>query len=214
MSKLRLVLLSDTHNLLEDIEVPDGDVLIHAGDATMGGRPREIWAFADIMDQFTHRHKIFIPGNHDLLFEQDPEAARNLVKRRAPGVTVLVDQLVDVEGLKVYGAPWQPRFMDWAFNVDPDKIKAKWDLIQPCDVLVTHGPPLGYGDLTRRGMRAGCPELLKAIERIKPRYHVCGHIHEGYGVRQHLDTTLINATCLNDRYAPVHQPIVLDVEVG
>jgi len=51
------------------------------------------------------------------------------------------------------------------------------------EILVTHGPPLGHGDLFSGGPRAGCKDLYDAIEnRIKPLYHIFGHIHEGYGV--------------------------------
>ena len=48
------------------------------------------------------------------------------------------------------------------------------------DVLVTHGPPIGHGDECEGGHRAGCVDLLAEVQnRIKPKYHVFGHVHEG-----------------------------------
>jgi Predicted phosphoesterases, related to the Icc protein len=57
----------------------------------------------------------------------------------------------------------------------------KWNKIpDDTDILVTHTPPVGHGDLCCTGVRAGCVELLTTVQqRIKPKYHVFGHIHEG-----------------------------------
>ena len=54
------------------------------------------------------------------------------------------------------------------------------------DILVTHGPPQGFHDEVDEAysgpQNVGCPHLRRAIERIRPRLHVFGHIHEGHGV--------------------------------
>lgn len=53
-------------------------------------------------------------------------------------------------------------------------------LILEIDILITHTPPLGHGDLCCSGVRAGCVELLSTVQkRVKPKYHVFGHVHEG-----------------------------------
>jgi Icc-related predicted phosphoesterase len=70
-----------------------------------------------------------------------------------------------------------------AFNLDRGApIKEKWDLIPSnglVDVLVTHGPPYGILDVTYENLTVGCEELAIAVkDRIKPRLHVFGHIHE------------------------------------
>jgi len=90
---------------------------------------------------------------------------------------------VIIEGVKFYGSPWQPRFFDWAFNLDRgEEIKKKWDLIpMDTDVLITHGPPYGILDLTHEGEKVGCEELMKAVLRVQPKIHIFGHIHEAYG---------------------------------
>lgn len=76
----------------------------------------------------------------------------------------------------------QPEFGNWAFNLNRGtECLQKWNLIpDDTDILITHTPPLGYGDYTCSGVRAGCVDLLRTVqERVKPKYHVFGHIHEG-----------------------------------
>ena len=111
---MRIVCISDTHNCNEQISVPDGDLLIHSGDATINGTRDEIKRFAEWITSLPHRNKIFVAGNHDWLFERDNEAARSMLGN---SVIYLQDSLAAVEGMKVYGSPWQPRFYDWAFNL-------------------------------------------------------------------------------------------------
>lgn len=57
----------------------------------------------------------------------------------------LEDQSVEINGVKIYGSPWQPLYHDWAFQLEKgEQIKRMWDLIPPdVDVLLTHGPPTG-----------------------------------------------------------------------
>ena len=76
--------------------------------------------------------------------------------------------------MKFYGSPWQPWFCDWAYNLARgEEIAAKWAAIpSDTDVLVTHGPPLGHGDLCSSGQRAGCLDLLERVHALRPRVHV------------------------------------------
>ena len=75
----KIVCLSDTHNFHDQISVPDGDILIHAGDATNGGTIEEIKLFSRWFAGLPHRHKIFVAGNHDWLFETDRRLAESLL---------------------------------------------------------------------------------------------------------------------------------------
>ncbi len=111
---MKIVCLSDTHNCNEEIAVPDGDILIHAGDATIQGTIDEIVLFNEWFANLPHKHKIFVAGNHDWLFEINPKLANNLLDDQ---IIYLRDSFVEIEDLKIYGAPWQPRFYDWAFNL-------------------------------------------------------------------------------------------------
>jgi hypothetical protein len=77
---------------------------------------------------------------------------------------------------------------------------------------MTHGPPVGHGDLTSSNQRAGCVDLLSAItERVKPIYHIFGHIHESYGITTNDTTTFINASTCTYSYRPDNEPIVFDL---
>jgi len=203
---MRLVLISDTHNQHRSLTLPAGDVLVHAGDFTMRGTVAEVAAFGAWMGDQPFAHKVVVAGNHDFLFEQEPERARRLLP---DDVHYLLDSEVTIGGLRFYGAPWQPWFLDWAFNLRRGQaLAAKWALIpEGIDVLITHGPPLGTADRTVSGEDAGCADLARALVRVKPRLAVFGHIHEGYGIHGNL----VNAAICDEKYRLVHSPIVVDV---
>ena len=234
---VRLVLVSDTHghHLCEahghkhaSPSIPDGDVLIHAGDFTSTGREGEVRDFNTWLGALPHQTKIVIAGNHDLTFDlenypelwqrfhhsQQLDAAR--IKASLSNCIYLEDEECIVQGgLRVYGSPWQPRFYDWAFNLDRGgPLLEKWQNVpgDGIDVLVTHGPPVGHGDECESGARAGCVDLLREIQtRIKPKAHVFGHIHEGYGVTTDGQTLYMNASTCNFHYMPFNAPLVLDL---
>jgi predicted phosphodiesterase len=176
---VRIVAMADTHGCHSQLQVPDGDVLIHAGDLTPMGRPAQLAAVAEWMRSLPHRHKIVIAGNHDFALQRDPAGSRSLFH----GLTYLEDQEYLADGLRIWGSPWQPEFFDWAFNLPRgEAIDAKWQLIpERLDVLITHGPPLGYGDRVHRGERVGCRDLLRHCLAKTPRLHLFGHIHEDPG---------------------------------
>jgi Icc-related predicted phosphoesterase len=176
---------------------------------TMSGSPNEVEDFAHWWQALPHPHKVVIAGNHDWLFQREPKLARSLFK----GCMYLEDSGIEVLGLRIYGSPWQPWFLDWAFNLERGpEIRAKWDIIpKDMDILITHGPPWGIGDQTARGEKVGCRDLLDSIEkRIRPKWHIFGHIHEGYGVTQGRQTTFVNASSCNQSYEPVNAPLLLE----
>lgn len=207
---MRIVAISDTHRLHNDIKVPDGDVLIHAGDFTGTGKIHEIAAFDVWLAKQPHRHKIVIAGNHDVTFETMPHIARASLQH----ATYLEDSGVEIDGFKIWGSPWQPRFCNWAFNVERgEKLRQKWEQIpERVDILITHGPPYGILDSVASGEHVGCEELLKAVDRVHPRLHVFGHIHESSGSRWAGDILFVNASICDGRYRPVNRPFVFDLE--
>ena len=208
MRSVHLVCLSDTHNLHERVPVPDGDVLLHAGDFTARGTVREVEAFGRFLAGLPHPTKIVVAGNHDFLFQRDRERARALLG----DALYLEDACVEVAGLRILGSPWQPWFHDWAFNLPRGAaLAAKWALVPDAlDVLITHGPPHHVLDRTLDGLEVGCEELTLALERIRPRLHVFGHIHEAYGRVQANGTLSVNACICDLRYRAVQPPIVVD----
>lgn len=245
---LRIVCISDTHNKLPR-EIPDGDILIHAGDFTSIGTQTEIINFCQFFESLPHKKKIFIAGNHDVSIHSDYYVAtgairfhrklkykegfdplihskecRTLIQSISPNIFYLEDNSLSLsfpkseEGaefiLNIFGSPWQPEFCDWAFNLPIGAdLKAKWDLIPTeTDLLITHGPPFGVLDLCDSGDRAGCPDLLNTVkERVKPRLHVFGHIHETYGTFSDGHTLFVNASTCNLQYRPNNAPIVVNL---
>jgi len=208
--KLRVVCMSDTHTKHDRVKVPEGDILIHAGDFTNRGSISDIQRFSEFIGRQPHKYKIVIAGNHDRSFESAPLDAQKELKN----CIYLQDSGIEIEGIKIWGSPWQPEFCNWAFNLDRGKpLKEKWDLIpNDTDILITHGPPYGYGDETTNKEKVGCDELLHAIKkRIHPKAHVCGHIHEAYGVEYDEDTTYINASICTFSYRATNPCIVFDI---
>lgn len=188
----RIVALADTHGEHLALTVPDGDVLVHAGDLTQRGTLSQLGAVADWLRALPHRHKVVIAGNHDFALERDAVNARALFH----GLTYLQDEEVVCDGLRIWGAPWQPWFHSWAFNVrrGPD-LDAKWRSIpEGIDVLVTHGPPHGFGDTIWSGDRVGCEDLTRHLARVKPKVHLFGHIHEDRGEWRLGPTRVVNCT--------------------
>jgi len=213
----RIVCISDTHNCNERIEVPDGEILIHAGDATTVGTQEQIRRFSDWFASLPHPHKVFVAGNHDWLLEKDNDRARSLLD---PAIIYLQDSAIEIDGLKIYGSPWQPRFFDWAFNLNRGQEMAeKWAMIpDDIDILITHGPPYGILDLVPRSgwdENTGCEELRKRVEKItkvgRLKLHVFGHIHCGYGVQDEFGVRFVNASTCDEQYGPTQPPIVIDL---
>eukprot|EP00656_Telonema_subtile_P016431 TRINITY_DN18679_c0_g1_i2.p1 TRINITY_DN18679_c0_g1~~TRINITY_DN18679_c0_g1_i2.p1 ORF type:complete len:328 (-),score=39.27 TRINITY_DN18679_c0_g1_i2:71-1054(-) len=229
---LRFVCISDTHGLHRDIaeQIPPGDVLVHTGDFTNTGEAEQVQDFSEWLLSLPHTHKIVIAGNHDVTFEPEyyenraadrfhkrnkyePEHVRSLLQN----CVYLENAGCEIQGIQLYGTPYQPEFCDWAFNIcRGQECREVWSKIPTdCDVLLTHGPPLGHGDLLHpSGGRAGCLDLLNTVQcRVKPQYHVFGHIHEGAGVTTDGQTVFVNASTCNFKYNPTNPVVVFDVPI-
>lgn len=174
--------------------VPDGDLLLHAGDHTWYGTLSEMELAADWLRSLPHRHKVVIAGNHDFCLQGGVEIGRRLF---AP-MTYLQDETVEIEGLRIYGSPWTPIWGgEWAFQKPRGpSLTAVWDEI-PADtqLLITHGPAAQRMDWTFSAKHAGCAGLRRRVSDLKPLLHLFGHIHEGYGVDLEDSTYHVNGSC-------------------
>lgn len=211
---MKIIAISDVHNKLSKIALPDGDLLIIAGDLTNLGKMEELIKFNDdvglIKDKYKHG-VLVIAGNHDFLLEEDYALAKSLIPNVAH---YLQESMVEIAGVKFFGSPTTPFYHGWAFNEErgPD-IDEKWDLIpNGIDVLITHGPAAGVHDVSSRGERMGCEDLMRAILRVKPKLHVCGHNHAGFGIKSFMGTTYINASSSNEKYMITNPPIVIELD--
>lgn len=191
--EVRIVAVADTHTFEADLgDLPLGDVFVHAGDMTRGGSLDEMEAIGRWICGLPHRHKVIIAGNHDWCFARSRDSAEAIFA----GCHYLQDSGVVIDGVNFWGSPWQPEFHSWAFNLPRGPaIAAKWALIpDDTDVLITHGPPAGYGDCVTDVNRAGCDDLLVAARRVRPKLHMYGHIHQDGGYWIEGDIGFCNVT--------------------
>lgn len=239
VNSIRFVCISDTHTHTENLaeKLPDGDILIHAGDFTRSSTKRDIIKFNNFLGTIKERYKhiVVIAGNHELTFDQrvcdrglmryklyqmfigDDFTSQQLnpyqSKKLLTNCKYIENESIELFGIKIYGAPWQPERFGLAFNKPRgEEILNEWNKIpNDTDILVTHGPPLGIGDKTTTNIHCGCAELATTVmDRVKPKYFIFGHIHEAYGIWRDDKTVYINAAICNRQYKPVHKPIVFD----
>jgi len=207
---MKIVCFSDTHGFHQYVTIPHGDLLLFGGDMCRYSTINEVKSFNNWLGTLGYPPEriVVIAGNHDSPFEDDASNARRFMTN----CVYLEDSGYSIDGLNVWGSPWQPFFCNWAFNLGTqEELAEKWALIpERTDILITHGPSYQYGDKTARGERVGCKELSKAIERVKPKMHLFGHIHEDYGVFMKDETFCVNASTCNLRYQPIHPPIIFE----
>ena len=208
---MKFVAISDTHSRHHNIRLPRGDVLIHTGDISYRGKKEEITDFLEWFRVQKFQHKIFIAGNHDFYLEKiKPAELSQLIPE---GVTYLNDSGTSVGPVKIWGSPVTPWFHNWAFNRHRgEPIRKHWELIpSDTDLLITHGPVYGCLDMLINEQHVGCQDLLRKVLFIKPKVHLCGHIHESYGSIKRSGIRFINACLLNEMYEPGNRPIVFEL---
>ena len=226
---MKIVTISDTHNahkeLRGEFELPDGDLLIHAGDFTMYGYKHEVESFFSFLKKQVHKYKygiVFIAGNHDRSFDpkyfreyedydqfskhivpNKPFWLQNLIKGLPDNIHYLENSSIEINGVNIWGSPITPWFFGdrWAFNSPRHEIEKYWETIpNNTDIIVTHGPCFGKLDKVNGGLNVGCETLIQRVEEIQPVLHISGHIHEGYGSSRNETTDFINASFLDERY--------------
>jgi Icc-related predicted phosphoesterase len=216
---MKVICLADLHGTHNEIDLPEGDLLIIAGDLCVFGNVIHLATFIVWLATVTPMYKygaIVIAGNHDTGLDPDMSPQYYMhnqeMLKAIPNVNYLNNSSTTINGFVIYGSPITPTYGNWAFTRDRGlPIKKYWDLIpNHVDILVTHGPPKGILDLN-----LGCEQLLDAVERVKPSLHIFGHIHPPYGIKTVSETTFINAAQCNiqgNKYVLVNKPIVLEIE--
>ena len=201
--------ISDLHGSYPELE--GGDLLVVAGDLTARDTFKQHQEFQAWLIQQKYKKKVLIAGNHDGQYEKTVP-----FYTFDSGISYLQDSGTEFEGLRIWGSPWTPEFCNWHFMLPRGRqLKEKWDMIPgDTDILVTHGPPLGILDETGntyfRAERVGCADLRDAVDRIQPRLHVFGHIHNGHGQlllkNDRRDTLCVNAAIMDEDYKPTNKP--------
>lgn len=222
---MRLVCVGDTHG--KTLPVPDGDVFVHVGDLCRKNDMPELQEQAAWISGLPHRHKIVIAGNHDWplmhcargrmvctacdargLHECDP--ASRVAALALFGGAYVEDVALSIDGVKLYATPWQAYYHDWAFNLPPGAVmRGVWNQIpDETDILVTHVPPLGFGDRTPAGERIGDADLAARAIAVGPALHVFGHVHHDGGAWTEDATVFANVTTWED----ARKPTVIDFD--
>jgi Icc-related predicted phosphoesterase len=128
--------------------------------------------------------------------------------------------ILKIENKLFFGSPYTPTFGNWYFMKSKEIIHKYWEQMEEgIDVLITHGPPYGILDLVDNFefKQAGCTSLLNHVYRIKPKFHIFGHIHDNndclnHGIMIREDITFINASLVKDgkRFLQ-HKPIIIEI---
>lgn len=207
-------IISDTHTMHKGLEnkynLCSADYIIHCGDITGKGTEYTIRDFLNWFNNLSQfKYKIFIAGNHDILFETSPNLIKEILEEY-PNIIYLEDNGVELEGIKFWGSPVSKPFMNWAFNRPEKKLKEHWKAIpNDVDILITHTPPykmMDFGIFSKE--YTGSPSLYdEVINRIKPKIHCFGHIHNGYGIIKYNNIQFINASNLDEKYKISNKPI-------
>ena len=215
---MKLTLLADTHtqHRLVKIEEPT-DYLVFAGDGEfrISG---DIYYFnkwiSELKEKKLIKEAIVIAGNHDFFCERDRDTTLELFK----DCVYLEDESYTLSnGMVLWGSPYTPRFKNWAFLKDDEDLKENWKTIpKTTDIIVTHGPAYKYVDydIAYGNGHLGSKTLAKAIERIKPKFHICGHIHRDKGqlrIEETPETTFINCGVLDNKYKMIWDPIIIEI---
>lgn len=217
---MKVVSIGDTHGFhrdpfFDDLLNMDGDLLIHAGDLTMGG---ELDVLTDVNNWFGELHKNFndvivIGGNHDRSLGGKDMLAYKLFTN----AIYLEESSVMIDDKLIWGSPYTP----WNFQTIADmfafgKLKGsiKWQFPKDTDILITHCPPFGYGDLLAEhssdpNVHIGDKKLVEKVNKFKIQFNISGHIHEGYGIREEENTTFINCSVVDERYNLKNEPVVM-----
>ncbi len=204
---MQIICISDTHGQQDYLSIPDGDMLIHAGDLTLRGTASQINESLNYFAKLPHKYKIIIAGNHDFGLEN-----KNPDITMPPEIIYLENSSVTIEGLKIWGSPVSTPYYDWAFMWDERRREILYQSIpEDTDIIINHGPAFGVLDFTTKQTNAGCEFLLKRIKEIKPKLFVCGHIHENYGIHEIGVTKFVNAAILNRQYQIANLPITISI---
>jgi len=206
---MKIWAVSDTHGNHSSLVVPpDVDCLIFAGDATnyrnIFQNEVEFYDFKQWLFDLPIKHKILIAGNHDTWATKK----YNIDDLKYNNVVYLEHEYFELDDLTIFGSPYTPVFNDWNFMVKKDKISRYWDdLNENIDILVTHGPPKGILDLSHNHEevleRCGDSALQKKVDKIKPLFHIFGHIHDSpgcfnQGMLQRSGVHYMNVSCVTD----------------
>lgn len=211
---MRIVATSDTHFPFDASKIPDGDVFILAGDLMYYGDPAEWHPRLECLAALPHKHKIYVPGNHDYYARGYRGIARSSLRREAK--TILLDDMdpsISIDGIEFYGLPFVTGLRGWAYNVEEEWLEQYMANIEAPHVLISHSPPYKIRDKVGQLQHYGALTYNRWFyaQDIKPDHWICGHIHESYGSEKIEGCQFHNVAMCDEKYEQVNPPIVIDL---
>ena len=210
---MKIVVISDTHGREAELGVLEGDVLVHCGDVMggLGQSDADLDRLDDWLGRQRFRHILVVGGNHDFALQRRAQRSGGGSERVLRSATYLEDDGVVIDGLRFYGAPWIPALRGFAYYQRRPALARRWAAIpDDTDVLITHTPPRGVLNRTRRGQAIGCPSLRRRLLEVRPRLHCFGHVHASGGRLVGEDgTRFVNASMVTHRSASLRAPMTL-----
>ena len=132
---------------------------------------------------------------------------------RKPGHRIVDGEVIEVFGLRIgfIGGGLMSQ-MRTPHELEPQVYAEKLNKLGPVDVLFTHIPPqlpqLTY-DVVARRFEVGSAAINEYIERVQPRFHVFGHVHQPLHSRARIGRT----ECINvGHFHAKKAPYVLEIE--
>lgn len=209
-TNIRIVATSDVHFPIPARLIPDGDVLILAGDFMYDGTPAEWYKRVEALEALPHKIKLFVAGNHDFHLERYAGVA--LQELRKAGVHVIGPPTKSSwykleNGMTVLGLPFVTNLDNWAFNRTEEQLDEYLAYQGRADIVISHSPPKGILDGPGYGAQAYRGYLL----RCQPKIWICGHVHTDYGTHYQDGCEFHNVALCNEAYQQVNVPHIIDI---
>ena len=192
---MKTFIISDTHNKHKETFFDQtADLLIHTGDFLGENKKQEkqFKDFTDFIKDLDYDNKIIIPGNHDYFVIQNPNRAKEICENK--NINLLINEYIEIEDILFYGLGFVENKKKSNKLEYFNKYKERYDIIDNCDCLLTHIPPYQILDINFKESNEGSELLRKTINKIQPKYHFFGHIHEARGILKNNKTTFINSS--------------------
>lgn len=209
---MKILHISDTHGYHRGLKLEPADVLCFTGDESnyydLARNKDEFLDFYNWLGEVRSMFKyvVYIAGNHSSFVYHNSGEVRRMFRKI--NVYILEDESLTLDGVNFWGSPWVPKYGNWYYMTDRNKLARKWDNIPlTTDVLMTHTPPKYVLDLTETRCRelevTGCSALAKRIEDLNIKAHLFGHIHnfkriENSAILIKNETIFSNATAVED----------------
>jgi len=206
---MKICALSDTHGYHRQVKIPSGvDLILFAGDISNQGEDHILRDFNVWLGELGVP-AIVVAGNHDLTLDNNYYLAKQVLSN----AIYLEHELVEFNGVKIFGSPYSPKLGWWGFGLTKDEAEHKWSqLPEDTDIVMSHGPMFGFLDkLNRNGNHVGCKKLRKHIRRVKPKYLIVGHIHEEHGYMPGDTQTYNVSICDWPDCEPTYSPTIIEI---